>query len=462
MIRYFFILILCLVARVSIAQDDVLIEDYEWLISLTDSIDDNTSFCDECQIPPYLRSYITPRGVQRFALIYRCEGLTKTSAIHYDVDGSIAAACIADSTDMECPFSFVYEEFSLGMSVATIWECTKGFDCASAPKAVLFPSYDIEVRSDLCNSTIITLSASREFSEYLWTSPEGVSSETPSIMDSVSGDFQLIVSDENGCMDTISTVINLQEPVELEIAGALSICDDVGVELRVENFAKYQWSSGESSQSIIVKEPGLISVIVENDQGCQSMSNVEVIDGRLETITIKTDASEIYEGQSISLILGANGMNSEELSDITWMIDGKELNDDLVIDIIASGPMSISVSAINNSGCLISDQIEIDPLPVFRELYMPNIISPNRGNANSTFYIQGIAGTVKLSDLSIYNRWGTLMFFESNPVINDLSSGWNGQSDGTMAAMGVYVYQVSVEYADRTIEQVTGSLTLVL
>jgi gliding motility-associated-like protein len=62
---------------------------------------------------------------------------------------------------------------------------------------------------------------------------------------------------------------------------------------------------------------------------------------------------------------------------------------------------------------------------------IPNIFTPNKDGINDTFIIQGI---VPYSTLTIYNRWGTIVYQSSNYPNN-----W----DGGNCTDGVYYYIVN-------------------
>ena len=57
--------------------------------------------------------------------------------------------------------------------------------------------------------------------------------------------------------------------------------------------------------------------------------------------------------------------------------------------------------------------------------------------------------------MEIYNRWGVLIFESFDPKI-----GWNGYFKGELMSQGVYVYKLTLQLANGTIEEKIGDITL--
>lgn len=87
-------------------------------------------------------------------------------------------------------------------------------------------------------------------------------------------------------------------------------------------------------------------------------------------------------------------------------------------------------------------------------LFFPNAFSPNGDGRNDIFTTVGLYA--ETFELSIYNRWGTLVFTTLSPT-----EGWNGKIKGVDAPEGVYVFRaVANGYKGERIEK-TGTVTLI-
>lgn len=92
------------------------------------------------------------------------------------------------------------------------------------------------------------------------------------------------------------------------------------------------------------------------------------------------------------------------------------------------------VNATTEFGCTTVDSIDIFVDP---ESYLdvPNAFTP--GSAPNAILKVVYNGDVQLKSFIIYNRWGVKMFETSN-----INEGWNGQFNGAIQPMGVYVYTI--------------------
>lgn len=92
-------------------------------------------------------------------------------------------------------------------------------------------------------------------------------------------------------------------------------------------------------------------------------------------------------------------------------------------------------------------------------IYKSNMFRP-LDSQNGVFYVQSNLGTI-IDRLSIYDRWGNLVFLNENFLSNDPAEGWNGFHRNELAEQGVYVYHL--EYRDETgrLETISNSLTLI-
>ena len=118
---------------------------------------------------------------------------------------------------------------------------------------------------------------------YTWSGPEGFTSDQQMIDVELSGLYNVVVVDDNGCssnanafvFDSFDPVIHSQET---------SVCsgDSIMLEVLGVNLATFQWSSNtglSNTQSVIVQPAGpneIYSVTVTNVQGCIAESEIEI------------------------------------------------------------------------------------------------------------------------------------------------------------------------------------------
>ncbi|MFY0593073.1 gliding motility-associated C-terminal domain-containing protein [Roseivirga sp.] len=85
---------------------------------------------------------------------------------------------------------------------------------------------------------------------------------------------------------------------------------------------------------------------------------------------------------------------------------------------------------------------------------VPSAFSPNADGVNDTFSVG--EGIFVSFDMTIYNRWGTIVFRSNNP-----NAGWQGTYDGKPAPIGTYTYRISFKNADNVPISKTGTFILI-
>ena len=80
------------------------------------------------------------------------------------------------------------------------------------------------------------------------------------------------------------------------------------------------------------------------------------------------------------------------------------------ITISKAGNYHVALETVK--GCFFSDSVEVKTERCFKTAFIPNIVTPNNDQRNDQFEPKGLeAGTY---ELSIYNRWGTLIYQQEN------------------------------------------------
>jgi len=165
------------------------------------------------------------------------------------------------------------------------------------------------------------------------------------------------------------------------------------------------------------------------------------------TLTV-TDAINCAESKSMELIVNQGPTIAFAPYDTLWVEPGYileagsdynniyqwntgETSPEIIID--TTGLYDVRVTSIKN--CSTSDTVRIlwggDPF------YLPNAFTPNGDGLNDKFGPVRKFDYVNKFHMSIYNRWGQLIFDTSN-----LNQGWDGTFKGEACQAGVYVYRI--------------------
>jgi gliding motility-associated-like protein len=122
-----------------------------------------------------------------------------------------------------------------------------------------------------------------------------------------------------------------------------------------------------------------------------------------------------------------------------------------------TGLQKIQLVAFHPSGCPDTSIQYIDIIP-FVSYHMPNAFTPNGDGTNDLFIGKGYISGMSDFELTIFNRWGELVFETNDPL-----EGWNGQkfNNGGQSQAGVYVYQISYKNARDELIEDKGFATLI-
>lgn len=95
----------------------------------------------------------------------------------------------------------------------------------------------------------------------------------------------------------------------------------------------------------------------------------------------------------------------------------------------------------------------------FPNVFKPNPTGPIGGDYNPSEHLNQVfypvyEGVVEY-ELSIYSRWGELMFNTT-----DINQGWDGYYKGSLCVQGVYVWKCTVTYGNGTSSIMAGDVTL--
>ncbi|MCB9036503.1 MAG: gliding motility-associated C-terminal domain-containing protein [Lewinellaceae bacterium] len=118
-------------------------------------------------------------------------------------------------------------------------------------------------------------------------------------------------------------------------------------------------------------------------------------------------------------------------------------------------------TGITASGCTATDSVRIQVNEV-RSVYIPNAFSPNEDGRNDRFVLYAdVPNVQEVASMQIFNRWGAVVFEQSNFLPNDLSLGWDGTFKGKEAPAGAYTYVFRVRFLDEVELEYTGAVHLV-
>ena len=118
-------------------------------------------------------------------------------------------------------------------------------------------------------------------------------------------------------------------------------------------------------------------------------------------------------------------------------------------------PITATITASpDNNGCVgAEDSYVIVVKPLNKDVFVPNVFSPNGDGKNDVLYVYG--NYIDKIEMRIFNQWG-----EQIQVINSRTRGWDGTHRGKPQPVGVYVYVLKAVLANGKSVEMKGSITL--
>jgi gliding motility-associated-like protein len=213
----------------------------------------------------------------------------------------------------------------------------------------------------------------------------------------------------------------------LELGPDTSVC--TGTTLTLGNrfsdtFDTYQWSTGATTPSITVTQPGVYTVTVSNVCGSTLSDTLRL--SWLPSATADLGPDRFLCEDSVLLLTAAS------CAGCTYAWSTGSTASAITLD--SAGAYWLSI--LSPDGCSSSDTLLVTAAKCRCSVFLPSAFTPNHDGRNDRY--------LPVSDcdmtgyrFDIFDRWGQPVFRSQTP-----GEAWDGASSGTRAAPGVYVYRL--------------------
>ncbi|MBP6680315.1 MAG: gliding motility-associated C-terminal domain-containing protein [Saprospiraceae bacterium] len=276
----------------------------------------------------------------------------------------------------------------------------------------------------------------------------GLAFDTPGIHTGVIQSLQL-------CDSLLYTIeLSVAPPPLVEIELSRPLCNDNTASLSVlDNFDEILWSTQASTAQIEIAQPGEYSVTVTDENNCTQTSSITVTQS--DDFYISGDhqyTSTLGQPVQFNLIpIGA-------LDSISWM-QSAGLDCDNCLNPIATlnASQTFDYIAIDLNGCEVTGTVVV-LIEENKAYYIPNVFNPQAELSDNSVFSVFTASPSKAYTMSIYDRWGNIVFHQEDLQTNLTSGGWNGRSRGKLVQSGVYAYRVVIE---GLTDPISGTVTVI-
>ena len=309
---------------------------------------------------------------------------------------------------------------------------------------------DLGGNQEFCDEENYTITAdlaiaNPEDASFLWSNNETTQSITVTESDIYTVEVtygNCTLSESVSLSFGISPLINLGEDIETCFENNI-VLDATPSNMNPNNVT-YLWNTGATSPSIIVNEIGNYSVIASFGD-CEVEDSI-TISGRTDLNIDVNDDFKSCIGEEWTITANTN----EEGVTFQWYLNGElitgETNSTLVLVVSenssdienysvvinkgdCTGTDDVNIELYNVSNCVITQGISPDATPGFNDYLDLEFLSDRTGG---------------ITNLQIFNRYGTIVFNKNN-YINE----WKGQDkNGNKLPTGTYYYVIEFASTD--------------
>lgn len=360
-----------------------------------------------------------------------------------------------------------------------------GLRCGDSANVLIrvFPEAfaDFEFEYDTCvagpvDFTNLSSSDGGDIVEYLWQFGDGDTSSVidPSHLYLTPGrkPVNLFIRDENGCPDDTTIFVDwfpappliIIEPSVFDGCAPQEVFFN-NLSSPIDSTYDIVWdlgdgtSSGDISPTHVYTEVGAydVSLSITSPLGC----NISDSFPSLITVRPAPIADFIFAPDQPSNFQPEVSFTDQSIDAISWDwmfgTTGSSFEQNPVYVFPDTGLQVVQLIVTHPSGCKDTIQQLIDVEPQIR-YFLPNAFTPNNDDVNDGFRGGGVFEGITDFTMTIWNRWGELVF-----ETNDPNESWNGRKNNTgqLSPMDVYVVVVTFNGPRNKFVSLKGFATLV-
>lgn len=305
---------------------------------------------------------------------------------------------------------------SKGCTASDSWTLTNQF---TGPEVVIIGP-DV-----ICSGSEITLSTQASYSLYEWST----GAFTQSITIDQPGNYSVTVTDQNGCTGSeILTVLGVQNPSNVINLTTNNFCQGQGSATisAAQSGGQYLWSTGQSTQSIVITASGTYQLTVTNNDGCSATgSYVFSVPANLTLEVVQTVSISCPGNNDAAITFSSTGGIGQKTFTLTHLTTGNETVFPAAGTATGLSPGNYSMVVKDGNNCTVNSTFSIlEPAPLNLQLTTQNESTAGAQDGSAT--VNAIGGTTPYG------------------VVN-----WsNGQTGNTVSGLAPGNYSVSLTDAN--------------
>ncbi|HHM21513.1 MAG TPA: PKD domain-containing protein [Bacteroidetes bacterium] len=283
---------------------------------------------------------------------------------------------------------------------------------------------------------------------------------------------ELTIRDENDCTGQATKVVNYfpVPPLLVVAPSELISCQPARIffdnlSSPVDEHYDVQWGFGDGGSGTAIspfytyEEVGTYSVTlsITSPLGCR----IDTVWNDLITVLPSPTANFTFSPNQPSNLVPTVSFSDQSMGAVGWKWSfgdiGASIEQNPVFTFPDTGLQAIELVVFHQSGCTDTTVQYLDVIPEIR-YFLPNAFTPNGDGFNDGFRGNGMMDGATGFHLSIWNRYGEMLFETTDPF-----EAWNGRkhNTGQLAPQGVYVVKVVYREPRGRLVELRGVATLV-
>lgn len=275
------------------------------------------------------------------------------------------------------------------------------------------------------------------------------------------GTYTVTVKDQNQC--AVSKSVLLKKTVNLQLNQVDAVATTCGrsnghitihskegngrISYSIDGLT-YQVSNTFDSLS-----SGVYTVSIQDEAGCRDTKSVSIGNSEgliIARIDTRPPTCEMADGQ-----INIAAISTRKLS---YRLNEMAYQNDSSFDQLPVGHYNISVK--DDLGCVVQQPVALGQ-PCEDVIYLPDAFTPNQDGVNEGWAIFFPFASLQLDELTIFNRWGEVVFYSAPRVVNSGDLLWNGMYKD-QRQVGIYAYQLKIRLPNGKSYTYRGTILLAL
>lgn len=295
----------------------------------------------------------------------------------------------------------------------------------------------------LCEGNDLTLQTSGGI-KYLWKGPNDyTSTDATATISKASlknkGTYTVTVTYANTCVNSASTVVDINPVPKAVVSNSVSICEGVTTGLTASGGTFYEWNPGVGLSNPNIANPSaspadstIYVVTVGDGAGCTDTASVAVNVLKKPGADAGPDVS-VVSGSSIELKGSVAG------SDVTYYWTPNIFIDNyqsLTPTVSPPRDTTYTLHVKSNAGCGVAEDAVF--VRVYQKVIVPNAFSPNGDGINDVWKIEALDAYPR-AEVMVFNRYGQVVTKRKGSA-----KPWDGTYQGEPIPVGTYYYIIDL------------------